>query len=124
MHVDEDQMLAHAVLSHWIFFLQPFEEYWSKEDVQRGLKSSDLVQVGPVSLIFFSHAYHILLSFQGVLRINQRNYEDAFVDDPVLYIVCVSRLYYLQFCGPHGHMYIGRRRGLLCEWDVEEEQSS
>ena len=104
MHVDEDQMLA--VLSHWIFFLQPFEEYWSKEDVQRGLKSSDLVQVGPV---FFSHAYHILLSFQGVLRINQRNYEDAFVDDPVLYIVCVSRLYYLQFCGPHGHIHVYRK---------------
>jgi exoribonuclease R len=40
----------------------PFEDYWDKEAVQRGLKLKKLIQ--------------------GVLRINQRNYEDAYVDDP------------------------------------------
>ena len=35
-----------AVLStHNDFSVQPFEEYWSKEAVQRGLKSGDLIQV-------------------------------------------------------------------------------
>ena len=27
---------------------QPFEDYWDKEAVQRGLKSKDLIQVGPL----------------------------------------------------------------------------
>ncbi|CAI8055951.1 DIS3-like exonuclease 2 [Geodia barretti] len=40
----------------------PFEDYLDKEAVQRGLKLKKLIQ--------------------GVLRINQRKYEDAYVDDP------------------------------------------
>jgi len=41
----------------------PYEEYWSKELVQQGLKRSELIQ--------------------GVVRISTKNYEEAFVDDPV-----------------------------------------
>lgn len=40
----------------------PFEAYWRKEDVQRGLKRGELVQ--------------------GAVRINQKNFEEAFIDDP------------------------------------------
>lgn len=40
----------------------PFEDYWLREEVDKGLKRKQLIQ--------------------GVLRISQRNYENAYVDDP------------------------------------------
>eukprot|EP00731_Ephydatia_muelleri_P024265 Em0016g536a len=40
----------------------PFEDYWTKERVSEGLKRQELIK--------------------GKVRINQRNYEEAFIDDP------------------------------------------
>ena len=66
--------------------------------------------------------------FQGVLRINQRSYEDAFVDDPVcdVHVVvqsCNSFRGVVQDKKVCVYTDTERRRGLLCEWHVEEEQS-
>ena len=65
--------------------MQPFEEYWSKEEVQRGLKSGELIQVQLYTVLCDNAVHGVLIPFQGELRINQRNYEDAYVDDPVQY---------------------------------------
>ena len=42
-----------------------FEEYWSKEDVQRGLKNGDLVQV------WREPSFQILSSINRVLKVTE-----------------------------------------------------
>ena len=76
--------------------MQPFEEYWSKEAVQRGLKTGELIQVQLYTVLCDNAVHRVLIPFQGELRINQRNYEDAYVDDPVQY----SCIYYEVWFSP------------------------
>ena len=45
------------------FLLQAFEDYWSLEDVSDGLKREEL--------------------HKGTIRINPRNFEEAYLDNPV-----------------------------------------
>ena len=44
-------------------YFQPFEDYWSLEDVSDGLKREEL--------------------HKGTIRINPRNFEEAYLDNPV-----------------------------------------
>ena len=55
------------------FLLQAFEDYWSLEEVSDGLKREEL--------------------HKGTIRINPRNFEEAYLDNPV------SLMQNLSLCG-------------------------
>ena len=89
-----------ATISCNIFMSQEtqFESYWLKERVQEGLKRKSLIQVKMMLLELLCSRFGFRLVFvqflsrlnqssdwhilQGALRINAKNYEDAYVPHP------------------------------------------
>ena len=79
---------------------QTFETYWDETDVEEGLLNGSLFEVNIwqsfLSIVFLN--YSLFCFFQGVLRINPKNYKEAYISSPVSIKVQLVNSYHYCVC--------------------------